>query len=113
MSRHELAPLDSEISCVVVGWEKDLGSYFFQMYRTDNDCPFDTPDDELGCDFAQVTAPATIIDEVRKYANIPADLDARLTADKAHEGTREFPAAVSLMNAITPEINWDEIPIPF
>ncbi len=113
MSRHELAPLNDTISCVFVGWEKGLGSYFFQMYRADNDCPVDTPDDELGSHFAQVTAPASIIDEVRKYANIPADLNERLAADKAREGSCEFPTTVSIMNAITPVYVWDGTQPPF
>ncbi|MBG0567521.1 hypothetical protein [Actinoplanes aureus] len=115
MSRHELVPLDESIDCVAVGWEKGLGTYFFQMYKTDNDCPFDAPDDELGCTFAQVTRAANLIDEVKKYAHIPDDLQNTLTADAQREGVCGFPNTVLIMNAI-PEpdpVNWDEIPIPF
>ena len=108
MSRHELAPLDETISCVFVGWDKGLGSYFFQMYRADNDSEFDVPDDELGGDFAQVTSHANIIDEVRKYADIPADLSDQLAADKAREGTCEVPLAVSVMNTTAPGTVWDD-----
>lgn len=113
MSRHEIAPLNTGISCVAIGWERGFGSFYFQMYRTDNACPFDTPDDEIGLDFEQITDPKKIIDAVRPYAHIPDDLNQQLTADKAREGTCEFPAAVQLMNAIPPAVNWDEVPIPF
>lgn len=126
MSRHELVPLDETISCVVVGWNWIFASFFFQMYRADNDCPFDSPDDELGCDFRQVTTAEEIIDEVRKYAQIPASLSTQLNADAAREGSCEPPAAVRIMsgagtnadwNSIPrgtdTEIDWDDVPIPF
>ncbi|WIN00004.1 hypothetical protein ACTOB_003677 [Actinoplanes oblitus] len=116
MSRHELEPSADNVSCVFVGWEAPLGTFFAQVYLTTNDSECDAPDFERGGDLMEITDPEQVIKFAAQYARIPADLAATLNADAAREGMHEMPLAVQLMNGIEPEreaINWDEVPIPF
>lgn len=116
MSRYELEPFGPNVSCVFVGWEPALGTFFAQVYLTTNDSECDAPDFDLGYDLMEITDPEPVIKFAAQYARIPADFAATLNADASREGMHEMPLAVRVMNAIEPErepINWDDIPIPF
>ena len=111
MSRHELAALDKTASCIIVGWDRPLGSYFAHVYLTGDDNEFDLPTICVGDDFREITDPAHIIDVVRPYAQVPADLTVTLQADAKAEGSCEAPALVSILS--TPAPNTDDWVCPF
>ncbi|MEV4708189.1 hypothetical protein [Actinoplanes sp. NPDC049316] len=115
MSRHDLTPLDPDtVSCVIVGWDRPLGSFFTHVYLTDDDNEFDAPTFEIGTDFREVTDPAAAIELASMYAKVPDDMSATLTADAVREGTCETPAIVGILYAAaTPPVNTDGWPCPF
>lgn len=115
MSRHDLTPLDPDtVSCVIVGWDRPLGSFFAHVYLTDDDNDFDAPTFEIGTDFRQVTDPTAATELASRYAKVPDDMNATLTADAAREGTCETPSVLGILYAAaTPAVNTDSLPCPF
>lgn len=99
MSRHELTPRDETVSCITVGWDRPLGTFFAHVYLTADDNEFDIPTHAIGEDFHEVTDPAQVIDMVRPYADVPATLAATLRDDAQAEGTCEAPAVVAILSA--------------
>jgi hypothetical protein len=83
MSRHILAPRPGkEGHEIVIGWDRPLAT-FFAMVRTGDDLPL-----WVGCTYGEILDPSRVIALVRPYALIPDDLDQRLRADMAREGSR-------------------------
>ncbi|MEU7906409.1 hypothetical protein [Actinoplanes sp. NPDC049118] len=115
MSRHDLTLLDpGTVSCVVIGWDRPLGSFFTHVYLTDDDDEFDAPTFEIGTDFREVTDPAAAIELASMYAKVPDDMGATLTADATREGSCETPAVMGILHsAATPALNIDDLPCPF
>jgi hypothetical protein len=114
VSRYELTPLNEGVSCVAVGWERGLGTFFAQVWLVTNNNEDDAPDHDLGCDFRDVVEPKEIIDMVSEYAEVPDDLTDTLNADAAREGTAEVPVAVQVMSGYAPApIDWDDFEPPF
>ena len=115
MSRHDLTPLDSDtVSCVIVGWDRPLGSFFTHVYLTADDNEFDAPTFEIGTDFREVTDPSAAIDLASMHAKVPDDMSAALTADAKREGICEAPAVLGILYAAaSPAANTDAFPCPF
>jgi hypothetical protein len=112
VSRHELAPLNDEnVSCVTVGWEPALGSYFAHVYLTADDNEYDEPTITVGEDFNEVTDPTDVIDVVRPYARIPASLAEMLHDDAKTQGRCEAPMIVAILTTTAHDTSaW---PCPF
>lgn len=111
MSRHELEPLDASATCIAVGWDRPLGSFFAHVYLTGDDNEFDMPSKAIGEDFREVTDPARVIDMVRPYAQLPTSLADTLRADAQAEGRCEAPTIVAILNVTAPDTSgW---PCPF
>lgn len=112
VSRHELQPLDTDaVSCVAVGWDRPMGTYFAHVYLTGDNNEFDIPSVALGDDFFEVTDPKRVVDLARTYAEVPATLAETLHADAQAEGQCEAPALVAMLSVTAPDTSgW---PCPF
>ncbi|GGQ83732.1 hypothetical protein [Couchioplanes azureus] len=115
MSRYDLTPHNAHtVSCVVIGWDRPLGSFFTHVYMTDDDNPFDEPTIGIGDDFHEVTEPTAAIELASMYAEVPEDMSDILTADAAHEGYCATPAVLGILHAAAqPTPNTDAWPCPF
>jgi hypothetical protein len=87
MSRHTLTPLDGkENLTVVVGWDPPLRTYFAQVmdFTAENEDADDEQIDHLwiGTDWDEIQQPGQVLDAVRPYATVPADLAAALFEDR-------------------------------
>lgn len=111
MSRHELTPLDETVSCIAVGWERTFGTFYAQVFLAADDNEYDIPSISLGDDFYEATDPAQVIDVVRPYAQVPANLAITLHADAQAEGSCEPPTLVSIGSG--QPVNTDGWPCPF
>ncbi|GGN39789.1 hypothetical protein FHR83_006641 [Actinoplanes campanulatus] len=75
MTRHELTS-DGGFE-VVVGWDRPLNTFFAQVFDVHK------PEDDaevlwIGVSLREIHDPQQVIDAVRPYAQIPADLEFRL-----------------------------------
>ncbi|MDP9792583.1 hypothetical protein J2S43_001095 [Catenuloplanes nepalensis] len=112
MSRHDLQPLNESATCITVGWDRPLGTFFAHVYLADDEPQeLDIPSLAIGEDFHEVTDPADVIDMVRPYAHLPADLADTLRADERAEGCSEAPLAIVLIS--TAALDTNEWPCPF
>lgn len=116
MSRYELTPLDTQsLACIVVGWERTLGTYFAEIFKADETAEFDIPADSIGVDFDDVTDPETIAEFVRPYAQVPDDLAAMLRADAQRAGRCDAPTMVRLAAPVRTLSDGEltDLPCPF
>jgi hypothetical protein len=93
MSRHRLRPRAGYQGYeIAVGWDRALGSFYAQVFTHDPDATADQGATRLWLGAAEsITDPATVVDAVRGYAEVPAHLIADLKADSAGEGSRTGP----------------------
>ncbi|MFI5496604.1 hypothetical protein [Actinoplanes sp. NPDC051859] len=111
MSRRELVPIDETVSCVIVGWDRPLCSYFAHVYLTGDDNEYDAPTHAIGDDFFEVTDPGAVVDMVSTYAKVPDDLIDMLKTDEKNEGRADPPALVAMLSA--PLFDTSALPCPF
>jgi hypothetical protein len=90
MSRHRLRPRAGYQGYeIAVGWDRALGSFYAQVFTANPDATADQGGTHLWLGAAEpVTDANTVVDAVRRYAEVPEHLTADLKADSAREGGR-------------------------
>lgn len=109
MSRYELQPKSytPRVASVVVGWDRPLNTFFAQVFMKSG-VPGDEPEATIweGTELGQIQSAAEALALIDAYADVPADMAARLEVDRDNSRSQaDGPMQLGMKRLIFPPSN--------